>query len=475
VVAAAVTVLAAAVCSGAAGGAGAVIEQSDYGPVYSPDGTQIAFRRIPTGFYGGAPTPHAFVMPAGGGEARDLGPMFPLGTGQDSLAWTPDGTEVVYGSDVVKAARVDGGGIRTVGAGSLDTSAAPMSRDGWLAFTGGPRVDAPVLGLMRLDGSDRRVLLGRDDPRLALPGGADRRFSSPTFSPDGRTIAFVYGDAIWTVERSGTELKRVDAGPVPGYGAILSWSPDGRRLAYVARDGVRIADAGGVRLVSAEGLGITFGSVSWSPDASRLLVPTRSGYGIVSADGATGPRLDVAPPAADGGRYSSWSPDGATIAIDESVRGCRTGSLALTRPALDSLEVLTSDCRIVGTPRADTIVGTELSDVIRALGGSDRVFGGAGNDTIDGGPGNDVLHSDARGGTLDGGDGNDTLLAEKGDDLLIGGRGRDVIRAGAGQDRIVARDGFQDVVDCGPGVDRATVDRFDVVRGCETVRPLRRR
>jgi hypothetical protein len=45
--------------------------------------------------------------------------------------------------------------------------------------------------------------------------------------------------------------------------------------------------------------------------------------------------------------------------------------------------------------------------------------------------------------------------------MLIGNAGDDIVKA---------LDGRRDVVRCGRGRDRATVDRFDVVRGCELVR-----
>ena len=96
-----------------------------------------------------------------------------------------------------------------------------------------------------------------------------------------------------------------------------------------------------------------------------------------------------------------------------------------------------------GTARADRMTGTAANDVLYGLGGADLLLGGKGNDVLYGGRGNDVL---------DGGPGNDRLF---------GGPGNDTLRA---------RDGRRDLVDCGPGRDRAVVDRIDRVSGCELVR-----
>jgi hypothetical protein len=69
--------------------------------------------------------------------------------------------------------------------------------------------------------------------------------------------------------------------------------------------------------------------------------------------------------------------------------------------------------------------------------------------------------------------GNDRLRGKRGDDCLVGGGDRDTHAGGAGDDTIRARGNARDVVSCGPGEDRAFVDRRDRVRGCETVRRKR--
>ncbi len=43
------------------------------------------------------------------------------------------------------------------------------------------------------------------------------------------------------------------------------------------------------------------------------------------------------------------------------------------------------------------------------------------------------------------------------------------ISTAAGNDRIAARNGLRDTIDCGVGVDRAVVDHFDRLSGCERV------
>ena len=96
--------------------------------------------------------------------------------------------------------------------------------------------------------------------------------------------------------------------------------------------------------------------------------------------------------------------------------------------------------RIVGTNRGDYLAGGGYDDVIIGGPGNDTIFGGAGDDQLYGGPGNDVI---------------------------TGGAGADKIYGGPGSDTIYADDGERDVIDCGPGRDRAVVDAVDVVKHCE--------
>ena len=98
--------------------------------------------------------------------------------------------------------------------------------------------------------------------------------------------------------------------------------------------------------------------------------------------------------------------------------------------------------RIIGTSKGEYLAGGGHDDVIFGLGGNDTLLGGAGDDRIYGGPGNDVI---------------------------TGGSGADHLYGGPGSDTIYAADGERDIIDCGPGNDRAVVDAVDKVVNCEVV------
>ena len=115
-----------------------------------------------------------------------------------------------------------------------------------------------------------------------------------------------------------------------------------------------------------------------------------------------------------------------------------------------------------GTNGGDRLTGTRSDDELVGRGGDDCLTGGPGDDVLAGGDGNDRLVA---------GTGADLARGNAGNDRLIGGPGRDRLEGGPGDDAISAADGQRDLVRCGPGEDRATVDRLDRVSGCERVRP----
>ena len=102
------------------------------------------------------------------------------------------------------------------------------------------------------------------------------------------------------------------------------------------------------------------------------------------------------------------------------------------------------DERVIrGTRRNDRLRGTDLAERLVGRRGRDKLIGRGGDDCLFGGAGRDKLK---------------------------GGPGKDLIKGGKGRDLLLARDGEADIVRCGKGRDRAKVDEFDSVRGCEQVR-----
>ena len=126
-------------------------------------------------------------------------------------------------------------------------------------------------------------------------------------------IAWDRGGQIWTANQDGSDQRDIAAGNQP------SWSPDGRKIAFVAGAAgtqlgelmVMNADGSGIRRVDTD-LGPNVSTPSWSPDGTQLLV---SAFGDVYAVPVLGGRSRLV---VQDGQYPAWSPDGSWIAFSRN-------------------------------------------------------------------------------------------------------------------------------------------------------------
>ena len=133
--------------------------------------------------------------------------------------------------------------------------------------------------------------------------------------------------------------------------------------------------------------------------------------------------------------------------------------------------------RVAGGTGNDTVLGGIGNDIVSGNPGGDRLVGEEGRDTVSGGPGNDRANGRSGNDRVFGGSRNDTVLGGPGNDFVRGNSNRDSMSGGRGNDRLNAFDRTRDRrVNCGPGRDRAVIDRIDPVsRNCEVVVRLGRR
>ena len=174
-----------------------------------------------------------------------------------------------------------------------------------------------------------RVLRGgsRETPLTVVPLTAvagDKDYAA--FSPDGGRIAFSWSGGQRRLDLH-IYVKPVGAGdPVqltsaPGYDLWPTWSPDGRTIAFFRRLSGQsaavylIPSSGGTeRFVAKSGDG-----VSWSPDGKALLMadlpPPEGSGGIVLLSLDTGQRRTLTGPQPLADSFPLYSPDGQWIAF----------------------------------------------------------------------------------------------------------------------------------------------------------------
>jgi Tol biopolymer transport system component len=150
--------------------------------------------------------------------------------------------------------------------------------------------------------------------------------STPTWSPDGRRIAFEREGTIYLIDAEGSNEVRLGAGTWP------AWSPDGGRIAFTSAEGISVmnADGSAVRTLIRHDfrddtyapwdLGV--GKPAWSPNGA-LIAFEHLGDGdiqpaqvyVMNSDGSNPGRLSAT---LNGYRYAesdpSWSPDGSRLA-----------------------------------------------------------------------------------------------------------------------------------------------------------------
>jgi Tol biopolymer transport system component len=302
-------------------------EESDVGPVWSPDGGTLAFERI------GDRTVEYIAIPADGGPERriaEFGPAADVGNPPPGVAWTPDGKSLVVmqtnegKQPALAVVTSEGGAVQTITSppeGSEGDSTPAVSPAGdTIAFVRATPNDGGDLWVCDLKGAnprrvtfDDRAIRGiawtRDGQELIYSSnrvGGWRLWRIPAGGGSPREIAIAghqayfpaigrnrlaYSDsptvtAIWRAS-IGKGDSPTDERPVirsTGRESSPVYSPDGSKIADVSGETddeeIFLQDADGKNRVQLTHLkGPRIGRVRWSPDGKQVIFDASSDHG----------------------------------------------------------------------------------------------------------------------------------------------------------------------------------------------------
>jgi Tol biopolymer transport system component len=307
-------------------------------PRYSPDGRKIAFVHDTQG------RGQICLMNADGSDVVNLSSVGVSGTGVAETpscdrwpVWSPDGSKIAFLSDRngdwdLHVMNADGTGQRRL-AGNPGLDRAPAwSPDGrrlaWESHGSG----LPSIWLCDADGTNSHPLIAPDKPfrvREARPAEKppaiadippmfpDNSFylTDPVWSADGKRLAcsgLSGGTMVAVLEADGSGMLQVIPS-IPG-AANVAWSPDGSQLAGTLRTAPGESERSGLFVVKADGTADYRWLMDITPQGPRLGGAYRAGLMTWYSSGSAQPRRVVK-------TFQSlrWSPDGKTLAFSSDL------------------------------------------------------------------------------------------------------------------------------------------------------------
>lgn len=331
--------------------------------VWSPDGTQIAYigpapREVmsqSTQVFSQLPgLDQVIVVAADGVGSPKVVATAPQGEILDQVGWAA-GTTVVYADSnytlwsadpARKAARRLGIDATTSGA---VFALSPNGRE--VAFTAPCNCNVPqgtAVALVGVSGG----------PVRTVPRPRDALDSDPSFSPDGTQVVFtrvVIGKSGAPGPQNGSlVVAGVRGGPqrsIDVFGSWPSFSPNGRWIAFLASAGLEVipADGGTPRVLVSFRYVNDLAGYSWSPNSTELAYNTGLTIGTTTLSGSNTtfslPSLKPTPGGA--GDPPQWAPDGTSIAFTaiEQHRGSwsRAGGILTLEGAEIGIYVIGAD------------------------------------------------------------------------------------------------------------------------------------
>jgi Tol biopolymer transport system component/DNA-binding winged helix-turn-helix (wHTH) protein len=256
----------------------------DMDPAYSFDGRTIAFVRQPS-----CCQSQLMLLPSSGGVAKQIAYRASNGPVQKGLAWTANGTGLIWahGGQLWRVPLNGGSLVAITEAGSNAVDVA-VSRDGRMIYADELQdIDIWSLDLTNEPQKPRRLI------------SSTRTDGMGEFSPDGKSIAFSSDRSgafeIWTTDATGANPLRVT---YMGMCGARRWSNDGQWIAFDSaasgKPEVYTVSASGGRPRRITNHAAEDGIPTWSPDGRWIYFTSkRSGtdqiWRIEAREAAPGP------------------------------------------------------------------------------------------------------------------------------------------------------------------------------------------
>lgn len=319
-------------------------------PVWSPDGTEIAFVSNE-----GDPVAHGvYIMNSDGSNRRQIAHE----ESAYSPTWSPEGTRLAFStwfSGVVHLVDSDGSNRRVIDYSGYSPTWSPVGSE--LCLAG----DDATLYLVGVDS-------GKVKP-IPIPPGYDYAYAEPAWSPDGSRIYFTrwtgcdqngcYNPEIWTVDADGSNPVWLG---LDLYGFAIDVSPDGTKVVFSLNGDLYVMNADGTGVINITNTKDDYESnPSWGPVVSSCTDSISRTSESFAAVGGTS-ELDVT-----GGSECTWtaSTNASWITITSGAVGNGMGkitySVAPNQSAASRLGVLLVANRTLLVTQAGGVVITAAS------------------------------------------------------------------------------------------------------------------
>ena len=232
------------------------------------------------------------------------------GVNQDTPAWSPDGKKITFSSDQgIWIMNADGSNQKQVFDSVIWDGEPCFNDDGSKIYFASEYVSPIYSQFISIHVVDSDGL-----NRVQLTKNADMR--SPTMSPGGATIAYISKLSgsydIWVMDADGSNNVRLTDAPADEDSP--TWNPDGKSIAYSSEGDIWTTDRDGIRIKQLTDDEFNNFDPFFSPDGSKIVFTSdRSGNSDIWLMNSNGTGTFQLTSDLSEQKSPAWAPDGERI------------------------------------------------------------------------------------------------------------------------------------------------------------------